>query len=172
MEGVAVKVVFDFSAQQVSIEGDGPQLLELLGKVREIVPKLSRIEICARQAGQTQAIGNGVSPEIAKTPNGVISSGVTLKQFVRQLNFQNMSERIAAIAYYFKRHENRDTFAPKEMDSWFTFATFQKPAQMGVALSDAARKHGFLESVGYGKWSLTTQGENLVAGKLNETAQE
>jgi hypothetical protein len=37
---------------------------------------------------------------------------------------------------------------------------------------DAAKKHGFLESAGHAKWKLTTQGENLITGKMNETAQE
>jgi hypothetical protein len=54
------------------------------------------------------------------------------------------------------------------MDSWFTYAALQKPAQMTVALSDASRKLGYVESPGYGKWKLTTLGENLVTGKLNQ----
>jgi len=163
-----MKVVFDFSAQQIAIEGDGPQLMELVGKVRELAPKLTHIHIVTNPSAAGAIAGNGNDNENKHTPPGV----GTLKQFARQLSFQNLSERIAAIAYYFKNHEGRETFSPKEMEQWFTFAAFQKPSQMSVAISDASRKLGYLESGGYGKWKLTTQGENLITRKLNEMAQE
>ena len=163
-----MKVVFDFSAQQIAIEGDGPQLLELIGKVRELAPKLTHIQIVTSHSATGVIAGNGNENDNKHNPSGV----GTLKQFARQLSFQNLSERIAAIAYYLKNHEDRETFSPKEMEQAFTFAAFQKPSQMSVAISDASRKLGYLETGGYGKWKLTTQGENLITRKLNEVAQE
>jgi hypothetical protein len=168
----AVKVIFDFSAQQIAIEGDGPELLDLLGKVREIAPKLTHIQISPGPGAVQLRSPNGDGGENRRAPNNNPPDVGTLKQFVRQLDFQNQSERIAAIAYYYKVHESRDTFSPKEMEQWFTFAGFQKPAQMGVALSDASRKLGYLESGGYAKWKVTIQGENLITRKLNNVVQE
>jgi hypothetical protein len=173
VEENAMKIVFDFSNQRISIEGDGPQLLNLLGMVREIAPKLSHIEISTNNTLPAKISNNGVSTNATTTDNNPApSDSQTLKQFVRQLNFKNLSERIAAIAYYYKRYENRDIFSPKDMDSWFTFAAFQKPSQMAVALSDASRKLGYVESTGYTKWKLSTQGENLITGKLNQVVEQ
>jgi len=162
-----MKVTFDFATQRISIDGDGPHLLELLGMVREIAPKLSHIQISANNSAPPSETGKNAAKIGENGGDNSVRTGVTLKQFVRQLNFENLSERIAAIGYYYKQNENRDTFSPKDMETWFTFASFQKPAQMSVAINDAARKHGYVESGGYGKWRLTTQGENIVTHKLN-----
>lgn len=83
----------------------------------------------------------------------------------------NTSERLAAIAYYVKHHEEEETVSPKQMSRWFTICGFQKPSQMGVAFSDARRQHGYVENVGRGEWRITTNGENLIIGKLNETEE-
>jgi hypothetical protein len=101
---------------------------------------------------------------------GQSTSAATLRQFVRSLTLDNASERIAAIAYYANKVEGRQTFSPKEIDGWFTMCGFQKPAQMGVAIFDCKRKYGYLENVGRGMWKISTQGENLILGKLENNS--
>jgi hypothetical protein len=164
-----MKLVFDFAAQQIGIEGDGPELLKLLQAARELAPELSHIQIATRGPGSArQASTAAVEQKIAGRNGHSDLVGQTMRQFVRSLPLDNAAERIAAIAYYVKTQEGRESFAPKEMSEWFTHCGLQKPAQMPVAIFDAKRKYGYLESGGHGKWRLTTGGENLVVGKQNQ----
>jgi hypothetical protein len=39
---------------------------------------------------------------------------------------------------------------------------------MPVAVFYAKKKFGYVQSAGRGKWRLTTNGENLIVGKLNQ----
>lgn len=105
------------------------------------------------------------SDESNDVAGGSGSNGETLKQFVSKLSLSNNYERIAAIGFFKKHRENVDRFSPKEMDGWFTFCGLQKPAQMPVAFSDCRKRTGYIESLGGGKWRITTDGENLVVSK-------
>jgi len=87
------------------------------------------------------------------------------------LSLSNSAERIAAVGYYANKIEGKQSFAPKEIDGWFTMCGFQKPAQMAVAIYDAKRKYGYVENIGRGMWRISNQGENLIIGKI-EDAQE
>ena len=167
-----MKVAFDLAAGRLTIEGDGPELLKVLEVARQLAPDVAQIQIVTsgREASndnrsQTQPY---TSVQSEQKPNQS-TAPTTLRQFARSLTVNNASERIAAIAYYVNKIEGRQSFAPKEMDGWFTMCGFQKPSQMGVALFDCKRKYGYLENIGRGMWKISTQGENLILGKLEET---
>jgi hypothetical protein len=95
-----VKVTFDFDKRQIAIDGDAPQMVEILQAARELAPLLSQIQIntvasaptAARQSAERSTGGaatNGSSP---------VNIGMTMKQWVRQLRLDNNYERVAAIA--------------------------------------------------------------------------
>ncbi len=169
-----MKITFDFAKQQISLEGDEGHLLDVLAQVRQLAPMLPRIEITSilpsgvSSGVETCGMGNENGAKGIANGNGPASPGHTVRQFVRAIQLNNVSERIAAVAYFMKNNEGRQSFSPKEMNEWFGFCGFQKPAQMPVAVFDAKRKHGYTESAGHGQWKLSTNGENLVIGKLNQ----
>jgi hypothetical protein len=160
-----MRITFDFAKQQVGIEGDGPELVEVLGIVREIAPKLPSINIIASQVNGSRdtRADNGFRLE-----NQGSSATQTLRQFVRSLPLNNIYEKIAGISYYQNKLNRVSAFSPKELGEWFTQCGFQKPSHMPVALSDARRRYGYMESVGRGMWRLTTNGENLIIGKIEQ----
>jgi hypothetical protein len=166
-----MKITFDFSRQQVAIEGEHAHIVEVLTLVQKVAPAISHIQIVqsgspGSPATPTQGSSNGHQETPHASQNGG-SQVQTLRQFARGLQLDNTSERIAAIAYHMKQHD-KPTFSPKEMSDWFGICGFQKPAQMPVAVSDAKRKYMYLESAGHGAWKLTTNGDNLVIGKMNQ----
>ena len=163
-----MKVIFDLSAQQIVIEGDGVDLLKVIQAARDIAPNLPKIQISMKHDSAPKS-HREVTPA-TNFNNG--HAGQTMKQFVKALKLDNAAERITAIAYYVKRWEGKDVFSPKEMGEWFTICGFQKPSQMPVAIFDSKRKYGYLESGGHSKWRLTTNGENLVVSKLNQSEDE
>ena len=166
-----MKVVFDISAGRLAIEGDGPDLIQVLEAARALAPNISQIQIVTSSNKHTQP----QPQERQETENnqgaaaGQTASTKTLRQFVRSLTFSNAAERIAAIAYYVNKIEGKPSFAPKEMDGWFTMCGFQKPTQMSVALYDAKRKYGYAENIGRAMWRISNQGENLIIGKIEDT---
>src|SRR5579863_1557531 len=179
-----MKIVFDFNAQQIGIEGDAPELSDLLTLVRDIAPKLPSISILtgprhAPGPSLPAAGGNGnhngaaaASINGGGTSNGGPATGLasqTLRQFVRSLSFTSISEKLTAIAFYQGKVGGRMTFSPKEMGDWFTQCGLEKPAQMAVAVYDAKKKNGFVENAGHGSWKLSTQGENLIIRKIEES---
>jgi hypothetical protein len=166
-----MKVVFDLSAGRLAIEGDGPELIRVLEVARDLAPNIAQIQIVTSagaqehatqpQAQQPKNPQNGLDPSPTATPG-------TMRQFARGLSLNNAPERIAAIAYYINKIEGRHSFAPKDMDGWFTMCGFQKPSQMPVALFDAKRKYGYVDNIGRAMWRISTQGENLIAGKKED----
>jgi hypothetical protein len=158
-----MQITFDFPKQQINIEGQELELVELLKLVREIAPKIPSINIVTQTSKTPPAAitSNGDQPRDEN--NG---GRQTMRQFVRSIDLGNISERIAAIGYYLKTHANRPCVSPKEMGDLFVQCGFQKPTQMAVAVFDAKRKYGFMESAGHGLWRISTQGENLIMGKL------
>jgi hypothetical protein len=176
---MTMKLIFDIAAGRIGIEGDGEELLSVLQLARDIAPSLAHIEIHTiegrptelRETSQNQAI----SARQAGRTNGligpVVASGQTLRQFVRPFRFDSNAERIVGIAYYKKTYEGIDSFSPKDMSSWFSVSGFVKPSQMPVAIFNAGKNLGYVESVSHGKWRLTTNGENLIVGKLNQAEE-
>lgn len=166
-----MKVVFDVSAGRLVIEGDGPELIKVLEVARELAPDISQIQIITSKdrepLNDAQKLSGSSTVAAAPTPN----TPGTLRQFARSLALDNIAEKIAAIAYYVNNVEKRPSFAPKEMDGWFTMCGFQKPAQMPLALYDTKRKYGYAESVSRGSWRISNQGENLIIRKTEESRE-
>jgi hypothetical protein len=157
-----MKITLDFSRNQVSIDGDGPELLNILEKARELMPQLSEINIVTSRASNVDgALGNP-----PKGPNDGASGHIPApREFAKKIAPATAAERIATIATYQKRYQNRDFFSPKEMEDWFSHFGFSKPTQMTVAVFDAKKGMGYVENVGYAKWRLTPTGENFVVRK-------
>lgn len=159
-----MQITFDFHGQRISIDGDGPELIELLTLARDIAPKLSSINIT------TQVVEKEKAPERISNGAGVPklegNSNQTMRQFVRSMELSNISERIAAIAYYQKHFVSIPNMSPKDLEGLFIQCGFQKPGNMPVAVFDAKRKYGFMESASHGSWRISNQGENLILGKI------
>src|SRR5262249_25950915 len=132
-------------------------------------PNLPTINIVTHAASSSteRHQGNGFRPE-----NQGGNAPQTLRQFVRSMSLDSTYERIAAIAYYQNRIIGRGSFSPRELSDWFTQAGLQKPSQMPVALSDGRRRYGYVESVSRGEWRITTNGENLIVGKLENGPEQ
>jgi hypothetical protein len=160
-----MKVLFDLVKNQVSSEGDGPDLVALLQSVKDIAPKVQEIRLIT-------GVSNATAGTPDETPSGSgINNGTGapgLREFARSLAPANISERIVAIAAYKARFENTESFSPKEMGTWFMQCNFEKPSQMPVAIFDAKRKYGYLDKAGHGRWKLSTSGQNLVARRLED----
>lgn len=171
--GAAMKVVFDVHQGRLAIEGDGPDLLKVLEAARNLAPNVSQIQIITSQTGAPEPglSKSALSEARISTPPPRDGATGTLRQFARSLALDNIAERIAAIAYYVNKIEGRPSFAPKEMDGWFTMCGFQKPAQMPLALYDTKRKYGYAESVSRGSWRISNQGENLIIRKQEESRE-
>ncbi|MHC4398391.1 MAG: hypothetical protein ACYTG0_01785 [Planctomycetota bacterium] len=169
-----MKVVFDVAAGRLAIEGDGPDLIRVLEAARELAPGITQIQIITSggdhsETAQTEFEGsrhtqNGGPPDQSAQP----APPKTMRQFARSLSLGNSAERIAAVGYYANKIEHKQSFAPKDVDGWFTMCGFQKPAQMSVAMYDAKRKYGYVENIGRGMWKISNQGENLIIGKIED----
>lgn len=159
-----MKVSFDMAARCISIEGDAPDLLEILKSVKELAPKFSEIKLTTGAPAASTAI-----QRIDPTPGGEKQPPLSLREFARAVAPQNNYERIVAIAAYKQRYENREAFSPKEMGDWFMQCGFERPSQMAVAIFDARRKYGFLDKSGHGQWKLSTGGQNLVIRRIEGT---
>ena len=168
-----MKITFDIGRQQIGIDGDAPELLELLTLVREIAPKLPSItiETTGNRSDAQRHTSNGALVVPAVASDATAPANRTMRQFVRSLSLGSMAEKIAAIGYYQKHVLSRDTFSPKEMGDWFIQCGLQKPAQMPVAVFDAKKKSGLVDNAGHGVWKLSTQGENLVIRKMEESGE-
>ena len=167
-----MKVIFDITASKLSIEGDGPDLISVLTAARELAPLVSQIQIITSKSNPQSDLDSLKSDNSSEVRSAPVSNGaMTLRQFVRSLTLDNISERIAAISYYVNKIEGRPSFSPKEMDGWFTMCGLQKPSQMPLALFDAKRKYGFSESAARGSWRISNQGENLIIRKQEESRE-
>jgi hypothetical protein len=157
-----MKVLFDMAQNQISLEGDGPDLMTVLQLVRDIAPKVSEIRIV------TSAISGRITmPDSNQQERPAGQRGIpSMKEFARAIDPRTITEKIVSIAEYVKRHDGRSSFSAREMSDWFTICGFEKPSQMPVALFDGKRKYGYLDKAGHGQWRLSTAGENFVTRKL------
>lgn len=157
MEDKSVKLTFDFGSRQIIIEGKGDELVKLMLEVKSLIPHFAEIRIIdEKKTTNPQLIPGQISTQIPEQNKG------SLRQFTKSLSLSNTYERIAAIAYYAIKVEGKSSFTVKEMGDWFGLCGFQKPAVMPVALSDAKRKYGYVESKGRDQWIISTAGENKI----------
>ena len=167
-----MKITFDFSAKRVSINGDGPELVQILTLVRDLAPSLPSISIeTVASEERPNAPSDGNASSAANPAGSGSGTPSTMRQFVRSLTLGSISEKVAAIAFYQLKHLQKTTFAPKEMSDWFTQCGLEKPGQMAVAVYDAKKKNGFVDNAGHGSWKISTQGENLIIRKLEEASE-
>ncbi len=149
-----IKVTFDFTKQQIIVEGEEGDLIKVAQEAKTLAPLFSEIRILTER--------EGVKTQDERPLAKAIQSMGTLRQFAKSLPLSNTYERIAAIAYYAIKVEDRASFSVKEMSDWFGLCGFQKPAIMAVALSDAKRKYGYVDNKGRDQWTITTAGENII----------
>lgn len=158
MEDKSVKLTFDFGSRQIIIEGKGDELIKLAQEAKSLVPHFSEIRIIDEQ----KSIKPQEMPSQLTTHPTLEQNKGSLRQFAKSLSLSNTYERIAAIAYYAIKIEHKPSFSVKEMGDWFGLCGFQKPSLMTVALSDAKRKYGYIESKGRDQWTISTAGENKI----------
>jgi len=168
-----MQIVFDFANQRIEIVGEGSELNELFTLVREVAPKLPSITVMAKppSAGRADVPlnhgnGGGGGNGTGAAENRNAPPAPTMRDFVRSIQVESASERIAAIAHYQLAYCQRTTFSPKEMGEWFVQCGFEKPAQMPVAVHSAKTRFGYVENAGHGLWKLGTQGQNLLTRKI------
>jgi hypothetical protein len=136
-----MKVLFDMARGQISIEGDGPELISVLQHAREIAPKLAEIRLITGPVKNAPSGEDDVRREGSDTDASEAAKGsaprqgvATLREFVKLVSPNNLADQIPTIGGYQARYHGHDTFSPKQMADWFTHSGLQKPAQMPVAL--------------------------------------
>jgi hypothetical protein len=157
---MGIKVVFDFELNQIIIEGEEEDLTKVLKAAKELAPSVSEIRLV--KPG-TVKVNNGNQP--AGLPNPPLANK-GIRDFVRTLTLNSHFDRIAAVAYYINKIQNKQFFTVKEMNDLFGLCGFQKPKNMAVALSDTKRKRDYVENKGRDQWTVTTTGENLIMRML------
>lgn len=169
-----MQISFDFAQQKITIEGDELEVVEVLKLAREIAPKLPTINIVSAIAPVSSSSAKPASNGGANHSENGKGSLQTMRQFVRSIDLSNTSEKICAIAYYQKiiASPSRPSLSPKEMGDLFIQCGFQQPGNMPVAMFDSKRKYGFMESASHGQWRISTQGENLIIGKMEEKTEQ
>lgn len=165
-----MRVTFDFANQCISIDGDSPDLLEILKEVKTLAPMLTTISIETVSKSSVQAANRRQPGEPQVNTNQPDNPGIpkTMREFAKSLNLTSAMDRIAAIGYFKKVYGNQPHFSPKEMDEWFTQCGLQKPKQMSVTLSDTKRLRGYVDSSGRGDWRITPEGENHVVSLIDK----
>ncbi len=156
---MSVKITFDTKAGQIIIEGKEGDLIKVAQEARSLAPHIAEIRIINEQVPlkPSEITGNPASHSIISD-----QERGSMRQFAKSLSLSNTYERIAAIAYYAIKVQNKPYFSVKEMGDWFGLCGFQKPAVMPVAMSDAKRKYGYVESRGRDQWVISTAGENRI----------
>jgi hypothetical protein len=149
------RVTFDIRQGLITVEGPAADLNALFETVRAAAPSLKEIRVIASNGGSLQESGSvSGEPRSERKPS--------LRDFARKFSLENTSQRIAVLAYHAVRIDGKGTFTVKEMNDWFGLCGFKKPTQMPVALQDAKRKYGYVETKGRDQWTIATGGENLV----------
>lgn len=159
------RVTFDLRRGTILVEGPADDLTKLFDAVRAAAPTLKQISIVTNDAVTPVEVPAHDRIEQAPSQN---QRPPAMRDFARRFQFENTSQRIAVLAYYAAKYDRKPSFSVKEMNDWFGLCGFKKPTQMPVALSDAKRKYGYVESKGRDQWTITTGGENLVL-ELTET---
>jgi hypothetical protein len=152
------RVTFDFRRGTILVEGPADDLTKLFDAVRAAAPTLKQINIVTNDT-----VGSvDVPMHEPVEPRTSSQRPPSMRDFARRFPFENIPQRIAVLAYYSAKYDQRPSFSVKEMSDWFGLCGFKKPTQMPVAMSDAKRKYGYVESKGRDQWTISTGGENLV----------
>ncbi len=153
-------MTFDFRRGTILVEGPTDDLTKLFEAVRVAAPALKHINIVTNDG----AIA--ASPVHERSEQLPIVNGnhrpPAMRDFARGFTYENTYQRIAVLAFHSAKYDQKPSFTVKDMNDWFGLCGFKKPSQMPVALSDARRKYGYVESKGRDQWTIATGGENLV----------
>lgn len=157
-----IKLTFDFNKGQIIVEGSEGDLLKVAQEAKTLAPLLKEIRVITQQSETQQEVKK---EDRADTQ---FSSGrkPSVRDFAKNLPLSNTYERIAAIAYHAIKIDGKASFSVKELGDWFGLCGFKKPAIMSVALSDAKRKYGYVDSKGRDQWTISTGGENVIMEML------
>lgn len=155
------RVTFDLREGKILVEGPADDLTKLFDAVRAAAPALKQINIVTNDAVPSSDVK--VNERVDHPANlNQNHRPPAMRDFARRFSFENSYQRIAVLAYYAAKYDRQQSFSVKEMNDWFGLCGFKKPTQMPVALSDAKRKYGYVDSRGRDQWTVTTAGENLV----------
>lgn len=156
------RVTFDLRRGTILVEGPTDDLTRLFDAVRAAAPALKHINIVTNNAVAVTELPMPEPVEHHVGSSGPNQRPPAMRDFARRFTFENTYQRIAVLAYFSTKYDRRPTFTVKDMNDWFGLCGFKKPSQMPVALSDARRKYGYVESKGRDQWTIATGGENLV----------
>lgn len=154
------RVTFDLRRGTILVEGPPDDLTKLFDAVRAAAPALKHINIVTTGADvAVTSVHESVDQQPGPAGNHRPPS---MRDFARRFAFENTAQRIAVLAFYAMKYDRKPSFTVKDMNDWFGLCGFKKPSQMPVALSDARRKYGYVESRGRDQWTIATGGENIV----------
>jgi hypothetical protein len=93
-----------------------------------------------------------------------------LRSFKEEKQPRGVAQMVAVLAYYLMHlapvHERRDHIVAPDIENYFTRAKFKLPTSNPNVILVNVRSAGYLDSIGKGKYRLSSVGHNLVAHKL------
>ncbi len=92
----------------------------------------------------------------------------SLKAYVKGAKLRSNYERCTLYLYYLQKIRGRKTVVHNELSECFSHLGIKPPANIQVCLSEAKRKHKFVDMPGNGTVKLGPAGVNLVEKKLFE----
>ncbi|MBI3021034.1 MAG: hypothetical protein HYY59_03420 [Candidatus Omnitrophica bacterium] len=161
------EVEFDFRRGRIVVRGQESGLLKLAQAAKELAPHLKEIRIIGGAASESDdearagERGQGEHPLVSGRKPAI-------REFAKSLPLANTYERIAALIYHAIKIEKKNAVSIKELEDWFSLCGFKKPRLMRIAVYDAKRKYGYVESRGKDQWTISTGGENVLMEKLEK----
>lgn len=98
----------------------------------------------------------------AAVPKANLLSNGTVKDFISLKKPDGYYERIACLAYYQEKHENKDGLKTVDIVQANTDAKQTKLPNPSMYVNHAAKTYGFLIPIGKGKKALSARGEAVV----------
>ena len=113
----------------------------------------------ASPTGSSTGRGTSTNPP----GNTAIPADIKIKEFIALKKPEGFYERIACLAYYLEKYENKEGIKTIDITQANTDAKQTKLPDSSVYVNNAAKKeYGLLISIGKGKKSLSAKGEALV----------
>lgn len=160
-----ISVTFDFAQQKIVIEGEEGDLMKLAQEAKALAPLLKEITITTKTAKPTM---DTAASQPTAHPVGASERHLGMREFARALPVSSVYEKIAALGYHVNKIQGKQSFSNSEISDWFGLCGWPKPASVAVALNDARRYRGYVESKSRGQWAITTAGENLIIEMLEK----
>lgn len=100
--------------------------------------------------------------EGSRVPKKAIPEGQSLKEFLGKKKPENNYERVACIVYYLENEKNYESIKTQDVYDANTEARQPKLSNASFFVRDAAFKYGYLTTLGYGKYGVSSRGESVV----------